>query len=65
MCRIFGGGFELGWSSMYDGVGLINNGVSQGKPFIFVAVNYRVGGFGELIPLNRSGPVGKTMYERT
>jgi len=45
---IFGGGFELGWSSMYDGVSLVNNGVAQGKPFVFVAVNYRVGGFGFL-----------------
>ncbi|KAI9159155.1 Lipase-like protein [Paramyrothecium foliicola] len=43
---IFGGGFELGWSSMYDGTGLVNYGVEIGKPFIFVAVNYRVAGFG-------------------
>jgi carboxylesterase type B len=43
---IFGGGFELGWSSMYDGTGLVNYGVQIGKPFVFVAVNYRVAGFG-------------------
>ncbi|KAJ4245723.1 hypothetical protein NW762_013847 [Fusarium torreyae] len=43
---IFGGGFQLGWSSMYDGTGLVNYGVSLNQPFIFVAVNYRVGGFG-------------------
>ncbi|KAM0499041.1 hypothetical protein ACHAP8_005745 [Fusarium lateritium] len=43
---IFGGGFELGWSSMYDGTGLVNYGVGLDQPFIFVAVNYRVGGFG-------------------
>ncbi|EGY14246.1 hypothetical protein VD0002_g8403 [Verticillium dahliae] len=43
---IFGGGFELGWSSMYDGTGLIKHGVDLKKPFIFVAVNYRVAGFG-------------------
>jgi carboxylesterase type B len=43
---IFGGGFELGWSSMYDGTGLINYGVDIGKEFVFVAVNYRVAGFG-------------------
>ncbi|KAI1125729.1 sterol esterase [Nemania abortiva] len=43
---IFGGGFELGSPQMYDGSGLILNGVSQKKPFIFVSVNYRVGGFG-------------------
>lgn len=33
---------------MYDGTGLVNHGVSIGKPFIFVAVNYRVAGFGFL-----------------
>ncbi|KAI0467853.1 sterol esterase [Xylaria cf. heliscus] len=43
---IFGGGFELGSPQMYDATGLVSNGVNQGKPFIFVAVNYRVGGFG-------------------
>ncbi|KAH8901946.1 alpha/beta-hydrolase [Coniochaeta sp. PMI_546] len=45
---IFGGGFELGWTSMYDGSSLVSNAVNGGKPFVFVAVNYRVGGFGFL-----------------
>ncbi|KAK3312795.1 Alpha/Beta hydrolase protein [Apodospora peruviana] len=45
---IFGGGFELGWSSMYDGNSLVGNAIDLGKPYIFVAVNYRVGGFGFL-----------------
>ncbi|KAK0625075.1 Alpha/Beta hydrolase protein [Bombardia bombarda] len=45
---IFGGGFELGWSSMYDGTGLVTNAIAFGKPYVFVAVNYRVGGFGFL-----------------
>jgi carboxylesterase type B len=45
---IFGGGFELGWNSMYDGAGWVEASVSQGKPIIFVTVNYRVGGFGFL-----------------
>lgn len=31
---------------MYDGTSLINYGVGIGKPFVFVAVNYRVGGYG-------------------
>ncbi|KAJ0155857.1 putative secreted lipase [Colletotrichum tanaceti] len=43
---IFGGGFQLGWSSMYDGASLVQQSVDSGKPFIFVAVNYRVNGFG-------------------
>ncbi|KAI0911381.1 sterol esterase [Ustulina deusta] len=43
---IFGGGFELGSPQMYNADSLVLNGISQGKPFIFVSVNYRVGGFG-------------------
>ncbi|EDU43055.1 PnbA Carboxylesterase type B [Pyrenophora tritici-repentis] len=43
---IFGGGFELGSTAMYDGTSLVAESVAQGKPIIFVAVNYRVGGFG-------------------
>lgn len=31
---------------MYDGASLVSNAVTNGKPFVFVAVNYRVGGFG-------------------
>lgn len=45
---IFGGGFELGSTQMYDGTSLVRESVDQGKPIIFVAVNYRVGGFGFL-----------------
>ncbi|TPX11614.1 uncharacterized protein E0L32_007593 [Thyridium curvatum] len=50
---IFGGGFEvlssqLGSTAMYDGSGLIANGMSSNQPFVFVAVNYRTGGFGFL-----------------
>lgn len=33
---------------MYDGSSLVSNAVNSGKPFVFVAVNYRVGGFGFL-----------------
>ncbi|KLT38579.1 alpha/beta-hydrolase, partial [Cutaneotrichosporon oleaginosum] len=43
---IYGGGFELGWSSMYDGGGLVQNAALNGKPYVFVAVNYRVGAWG-------------------
>lgn len=45
---IYGGGFELGWSSMYDGSSWVKESVSQEKPIIFVTINYRVGGFGFL-----------------
>lgn len=43
---IFGGGFELGSSGMYDSTGLLGTAIDQKQPFIFVAVNYRVAGFG-------------------
>jgi carboxylesterase type B len=48
MFWIFGGGFELGGTAMYDGTSLVKESVAQGKPIIFVAVNYRLGGFGFL-----------------
>lgn len=31
---------------MYDGSPLVSNAARMGKPYVFVAVNYRVGGFG-------------------
>ncbi|TLS24757.1 hypothetical protein PpBr36_08837 [Pyricularia pennisetigena] len=43
---IFGGAFELGSNAMYSGTPILERAVKQGQPFIFVAVNYRVGGFG-------------------
>jgi triacylglycerol lipase len=45
---IFGGGFELGSTEMYDGAGLVADSITDGQPIVFVAVNYRVGGFGFL-----------------
>ncbi|KAF7592404.1 hypothetical protein BBP40_000322 [Aspergillus hancockii] len=45
---IFGGGFELGSSAMYDGGPLVSSSVDLGMPIVFVAINYRVGGFGFL-----------------
>jgi carboxylesterase type B len=43
---IFGGGFELGSTAMYDASSLVEESVRQGKPIMFVAVKYRLGGFG-------------------
>jgi carboxylesterase type B len=45
---MFGGGFELGWNTMYDGSPWVKSSIEQGKPIIFVTVNYRIGGFGFL-----------------
>lgn len=45
---IFGGAFEIGSTQLYDASNLIRQGAKQGQPFVYVAVNYRVGGFGFL-----------------
>ncbi|KAH8901641.1 alpha/beta-hydrolase [Thozetella sp. PMI_491] len=45
---IFGGGFETGSPQGFNASVLIPRSVAQHKPFIFVAVNYRLGGFGFL-----------------
>jgi carboxylesterase type B len=45
---MFGGGFEFGSTQSYDASEFITSSVSQGKEFIYVSVNYRVGGFGFL-----------------
>lgn len=45
---IFGGGFEIGWNAMYDGSPWVEESINEGKPIIFVTVNYRIGGFGFL-----------------
>lgn len=45
---IFGGGFELGSTSMYDGTSLVAESILTGKPVVFVEINYRVAGFGFL-----------------
>jgi carboxylesterase type B len=43
---IFGGGFEFGATNEYDAASLLGTAVDQSQPFVFVAVNYRVAGFG-------------------
>lgn len=43
---IYGGGFELGSSAMYDGTSLVAASMQLKMPVVFVAINYRVGGFG-------------------
>lgn len=43
---IFGGGFELGATNQYSGWGIVNKSMSLGRPVIYAAMNYRVGGWG-------------------
>lgn len=45
---IFGGGFELGSTQLYDGSNIVAKSIALGKPIVWVAVNYRVGAWGFL-----------------
>ncbi|KAK3191741.1 hypothetical protein K4F52_002165 [Lecanicillium sp. MT-2017a] len=45
---IYGGGFAFGSTNTYDGRSLVTDGVAHNQPFIYVAANYRMGGFGFL-----------------
>jgi carboxylesterase type B len=45
---IYGGGFGFGSTQSYDATELILQSLVQDKGFIYVAVNYRLGGFGFL-----------------
>ncbi|KAF5350591.1 hypothetical protein D9756_008678 [Leucocoprinus leucothites] len=45
---IFGGGFEFGSTSMYDGSAIVSRSIDMGQPMIFVSMNYRLTGFGFL-----------------
>jgi carboxylesterase type B len=45
---MFGGGFEFGSTQLYDGTELIATSMTAGQDVIFVATNYRTGGFGFL-----------------
>ncbi|VDC05627.1 unnamed protein product [Peniophora sp. CBMAI 1063] len=43
---IFGGGFELGSPSMYDGSVIVQKSIDIGEPVIYVSMNYRVSAWG-------------------
>lgn len=43
---MFGGAFAVGWSSLFNGSTYVQDSITAGKPIVWVAVNYRVGGFG-------------------
>ncbi|KAF8906924.1 carotenoid ester lipase precursor [Mucidula mucida] len=45
---IFGGGFEIGGTRMYDGTGIVRRSIKLGEPMIYVAMNYRVSAYGFL-----------------
>lgn len=43
---IYGGGFETGSTEMYDGTNFVSASMNLDMPIVFVAMNYRLGGFG-------------------
>lgn len=43
---IYGGGFETGSTELYDGTNFVSASMDLGMPIVFVAMNYRLGGFG-------------------
>ncbi|KAK3656298.1 hypothetical protein LTR56_002999 [Elasticomyces elasticus] len=45
---IYGGAFEFGSTQTYDGTTFVSKSIQLGAPVIYVAVNYRLGGFGFL-----------------
>lgn len=45
---IYGGGFEQGSTANYDGASFVASSVTLNMPVVFVAMNYRLGGFGFL-----------------
>lgn len=45
---IFGGAFEMGSSTAYDGGSLVSDSIETDMPIVFVAINHRLSGFGFL-----------------
>jgi len=45
---IFGGGFELGGTSIYDGSIIVQRSIDLGQPVVMVSMNYRVSAWGFL-----------------
>lgn len=43
---IYGGGFHFGSTNSYDGSSMVAEGIANNQSFVYVAVNYRLNGFG-------------------
>ncbi|KZV67946.1 carotenoid ester lipase precursor [Peniophora sp. CONT] len=43
---IFGGGFEIGGTSTYDGKAIVDRSIELGMPVVYVSMNYRLTAFG-------------------
>jgi carboxylesterase type B len=45
---IYGGAFEVGSSTLYDGTVIVNRSIALQQPVVYVSMNYRVSAFGFL-----------------
>ncbi|KAH9178044.1 carotenoid ester lipase precursor [Lactarius sanguifluus] len=45
---IYGGGFEVGSSALYDGGVIVNRSMALKEPVVYVSINYRLSAFGFL-----------------
>ncbi|KAI0754517.1 carotenoid ester lipase precursor [Daedaleopsis nitida] len=45
---IFGGGFEIGGTNIYDGGVIVKRSIQLGEPVVYVSMNYRVSAYGFL-----------------
>ncbi|KAG4031892.1 hypothetical protein MFRU_008g02460 [Monilinia fructicola] len=45
---IYGGAFQIGSTQSFDATQILQTSISKSQPIIYVAVNYRLGGFGFL-----------------
>ena len=45
---IYGGGWEIGATQVYNGQAIVNLSMSMNEPIVFAAVNYRLDAFGFL-----------------
>jgi len=45
---IYGGGFEDGFTALYDGTVIVNRSIALRQPVIYVSMNYRLSAFGFL-----------------
>ncbi|EIN04660.1 alpha/beta-hydrolase [Punctularia strigosozonata HHB-11173 SS5] len=45
---IYGGGFETGMTSSFDGGVIVNRSIALSEPVVYVSMNYRLSGFGFL-----------------
>lgn len=54
---IYGGGFQIGSTSLNDGAIIVSRSIAMGSPVVYVSMNYRLSGFG-FLPGKEVGEAG-------